>query len=83
MIKIKSGAEAREWRERLGLTAERLSPHCSRQGGRPMTDMDGVLLLSTDDDGNPRAVYQPRECEICGRRAQEMGTEPRCAEHAQ
>lgn len=46
-----------------------------------MTDMDGVLLLSTDADGTPRAVYQPRLCEWCGRVAQEMGTEARCGEH--
>lgn len=32
-------------------------------------------------DFDRREARRARECEICGRRAQEMGTEPRCEAH--
>lgn len=45
-------------------------------------DVLGVRAADPVERALRESKPEPRECEICGERAQEMGTETRCAEHS-
>lgn len=58
-----------------------MSDRCEMCAGFGEITQARVNCPACDGTGRDCGYRAPRPCEVCGRAAQQMGTEARCAEH--